>query len=186
MPTARPEEPTRAGPGALPARADRGPCPPGRRGRDTVGVTGPASPRWTHVALPCADLDATLDWYGRYTPLALLDRRHDDDGSAAAWLGHPDADPPFILVLIQPAGGSAPGATLAPFAHLGIELSSRDGVDAVAARAEADGCLHWRPMDLPAPIGYLCAVRDPDGNVIEFSHGQGVYDKAREVWGPAR
>ena len=52
-----------------------------------------------------------------------------------------------------------------------------------AARAEADGCLHWAPVDHGPPIGYLCAVRDPDGNVVEFSHGQGVYDKAAEVWG---
>ena len=26
-------------------------------------------------------------------------------------------------------------------------------------------------------------VTDPDGNVIEISHNQGVYDKVRELWG---
>ena len=34
-----------------------------------------------------------------------------------------------------------------------------------------------------APIGYICALTDPDGNVIEFSYDQGVYAKAQEVWG---
>ena len=37
--------------------------------------------------------------------------------------------------------------------------------------------------DMPAPIGYVCALTDPDGNVIEISHNQGVYDKVDEVWG---
>ena len=36
---------------------------------------------------------------------------------------------------------------------------------------------------MPAPIGYICALKDPDGNMIEFSHNQGVYAKAQEVWG---
>jgi hypothetical protein len=36
---------------------------------------------------------------------------------------------------------------------------------------------------MPDPIGYICALTDPDGNVIEISHGQGVYAKAKEVWG---
>lgn len=138
------------------------------------------------MALPCADLDATLAWYARYTPLALLDRRVDADGAAAAWLGHPDnADHPFLLVLIQSATPTA-GATLAPFAHLGIEVPDRAAVDEIAARARAEGCLHWAPMACEPPIGYLCAVRDPDGNVVEFSHDQGVYDKAHEIWGSGR
>ena len=36
---------------------------------------------------------------------------------------------------------------------------------------------------MPAPIGYICALTDPDGNVIEFSFDQGVYAKAQDVWG---
>lgn len=86
-------------------------------------------------------------------------------------------------MLIQSATPTA-GATLAPFARLGIEVPDRATVDEVAARASAEGCLHWAPVACRPPIGYISAVRDPDGNVIEFSHGQGVYDKAHECWGP--
>lgn len=146
---------------------------------------GPRGPRWTHVALPVADLDRSLAWYESYTPLELLDRRRDPSGSSA-WLGHPDQpDDPFILVLVceDAARGTGPRTTLAPFAHLGIEVPTRAEVDAIAARADADGCLHWPTSDLGPPIGYLCAIRDPDGNVVEFSHDQGVYDKAQQVWG---
>ena len=41
----------------------------------------------------------------------------------------------------------------------------------------------WEPQQLPPPIGYVCALNDPDGNVVEFSFDQGVYEKVREVWG---
>jgi lactoylglutathione lyase len=148
----------------------------------------PQQPRWTHVALRVADIDASIRWYTEFTPLELLDRRSDELGHGA-WLGQPDsADRPFILVLAEffPATdpyADAPKEVLAPFAHLGIELPSRADVDAAAARGEAAGCLAMPPRDMPPPIGYLCMLRDPDGNLIEFSFDQGVYAKAREVWG---
>lgn len=144
--------------------------------------------RWTHIALPCRDIDATIDWYLRFTPLELLDRRVDADGQGA-WLGHSDqGDKPFILVLVSfdAQTDQASTATLAPFAHLGFEVASRAEIDEIAARGDALGCLAWPPEDLPPPVGYVCALTDPDGNVVEFSHDQGVYAKAREVWGDGR
>ena len=148
-----------------------------------MGDVHPTSARWTHVALPCHDLDATLDWYARFTPLSVLDRRADDHG-AAAWLGHADQpDHPFILVLVCPKGATGPHTTLAPFAHLGIEVPSRADVDRIAAEAQAAGCLRWPPIDHDPPVGYVCALADPDGNLVEISHDQGVYARAREVWG---
>ena len=83
-----------------------------------MGDVHPSSARWTHVALPCHDLGATLDWYARFTPLSVLDRRSDDHGEAA-WLGHADQpDHPFILVLVCPKGArraaAHPGAVRPP------------------------------------------------------------------------
>jgi len=72
---------------------------------------------------------------------------------------------------------------MAPFAHIGIEVETRAEVERIAEMGRAEGCLMWPPTDMPDPIGYICAVTDPDGNVIEISHNQGVYDKAMEVWG---
>ena len=45
------------------------------------------------------------------------------------------------------------------------------------------GCLHWEPQQLAEHIGYVCAVTDPDGNVVEFSHGQQVFATIRALWG---
>jgi len=94
----------------------------------------PPSMRWTHIALPVVDIDKTIAWYERFTPLELLDRREDADGYGA-WLGRPDqADRPFILVLVsffrdQEKG---PQPIMAPFAHIGIELPNKEDVDAMA------------------------------------------------------
>jgi len=38
-------------------------------------TTGPTQMRWTHIALPCHDIDKTIDWYTRFTSLQLLDKR---------------------------------------------------------------------------------------------------------------
>lgn len=145
----------------------------------------PPTVRWTHIALPATDLDASIAWYESYTPLRLLDRRSDADGESA-WLGQPDmVDTPFVLVLVSFTKDRHLGRqpVMGPFAHIGIEVTSRADVDAIAARAEADGFLAMAPQQLPAPVGYICGVTDPDGNVIEFSYDQGVYATVQDVWG---
>ena len=78
----------------------------------------------------------------------------------------------------------APARTpLGPFAHIGIELPTKAAVDEMAANGKAAGCLALGPMQMPKQIGYICFLKDPDGNTIEFSYDQGVYEKAAEVWG---
>lgn len=145
----------------------------------------PTTARFTHVALPCCNLDAAIAWYEQFTPLRLLQRREDADG-VSAWIGQPDmVEKPFIIVLVSffrdQANGPQP--MLAPFAHLGIELPTKADVDAVAELGRAAGCLAWEPQQLPQPIGYVCALTDPDGNMVEFSYDQGVFAKVHEVWG---
>ena len=147
---------------------------------------GPATPRWTHIALPASDLDASITWYERFTPLRLLARREDLDGQSA-WLAHEgQVDNPFVLVLVMFFRNQGhPQPIMAPFAHIGIEMPERADVEATAAVAREAGCLTCEPTDMPDPVGYICAITDPDGNVIEISHNQGVYDTVQQVWGGA-
>jgi lactoylglutathione lyase len=145
----------------------------------------PSVARLTHVALPCHDLDVSLAWYQQFTPLRLV-RRMSDDAGESAWIGQPDmGDSPFVVVLVcfDRDRANGPLTQLAPFAHLGVELPTRDDVDAVAAAGREAGCLVWEPQQLPAPVGYVCALADPDGNVVEFSFDQGVYAAVRGPWG---
>jgi hypothetical protein len=39
------------------------------------------------------------------------------------------------------------------------------------------------PTMMPPPIGYICMLRDPAGNMVEFSWDQGVFATAVERWG---
>lgn len=142
-------------------------------------------PRWTHLALSVNDIDAMIEWYTKHTPLELLTRREDAHGYGA-WMGHSDSpDSPFILVFAQFFAGHEPQpdakpTPIGPFAHLGFELAARSDIDDIAATAEAGGWLATAPIELPPPIGYVCMVNDPDGNTVEFSHDQGVYEFAQE------
>lgn len=157
---------------------------------DSTYDVHPSEPRWTHIALRVADIDETIRWYEAHTPLTLIDRREDEMGYGA-WLGMAgETNNPFILVLAQFFEGkdpfaSAPLATLAPFAHLGMELPSREAVDAAAAQGDEAGCLAMPPTMMPAPIGYITMLRDPDGNMVEFSWDQGVFSTLQTQWAEA-
>ncbi len=129
-----------------------------------------APPHLTHVARPCADLDRTIDFYRRYCDLQVVHQRA-DDGVRVAWIAE-RAHPEFVLVFIEMSFDDPPPTTAAR--HLGYDLPSREDVDAVAARAAADGVLAEPPVDAGGVVGYYCMLRDPDGNFVEFSHGQPV------------
>lgn len=149
-------------------------------------------PRLTHVALPCRDLDATIAFYTELCNLVVVAQNEDANGRGA-WLSNDkQAKDPFVLVfaefLPEVAGrfGQEPGEQvpiLTPFAHVGIELPTREDVDRMAEKAREMGCLHWEPVQMAAHIGYICAAKDPDGNVIEFSHDQKVFSTVRDLWG---
>jgi lactoylglutathione lyase len=149
-------------------------------------------PRWTHVAIPVTTLEKSIEFYTNLTPLVIVARNEDENGHGV-WLSNDkQVETPFVLVLAEfipeMAGrfGIEPGKphpTLAPFAHIGIELPNKEDVDAVAERAREMGVLEWEPKMMAAHIGYICSARDPDGNVVEFSWNQKVFTKVQELWG---
>ncbi|WP_326552292.1 VOC family protein [Micromonospora sp. NBC_01813] len=147
-------------------------------------ATGLTHARWTHVALPTGDLDKAISFYTSLTPLVVVERFADADGESV-WLSNDkQVETPFVLVLVsfnKDKGGQL--GLLHPFAHIGIEVPNRADVDEIAARARELGCLHWEPRQMPPPVGYICALKDPDGNVIEISHDQQVFDTVRRLWG---
>ncbi|MDT3440089.1 MULTISPECIES: VOC family protein [unclassified Pseudofrankia] len=150
-----------------------------------TGGSGISQPRWTHIALPSGDLDKSIEFYTTMTPLVVVATREDADGRNA-WLSNPGQwETPFVLVLsaFNSAAGTQQGI-MKPFAHIGIEVPNREDIDAIAERARENGSLWWEPRDMPDPIGYICAVHDPDGNVVEFSHNQRVFSTVRKLWGP--
>ena len=145
-------------------------------------TTAPPTSVLTHVALPVRDLDATLAFYAKYTTLELIHERTDaETGLRSVWLANKgdrtEAAARFVIVLIQ---GKLPRnvvgdaieekyGLLTSISLLGISMNSRADVDRIAEMAARDGCLVLGPMYRNPVVGYICLVRDPDGNNLEFS-----------------
>lgn len=128
---------------------------------------------FTHVALHVRDLAACIAFYRDFCGLTVVHERGGDDdraGTHVVWLAQPGRDREVIFVLLP--GGPGRQQEERDYSHLGFALESREEVDAIAERARSAGCLVWEPRDEPYPVGYYCGVRDPDGNVVEFSYGQ--------------
>jgi catechol 2,3-dioxygenase-like lactoylglutathione lyase family enzyme len=124
----------------------------------------------THVALPVADVEASVRFYERYAGLRPVHRRRDPTvGNTVVWLS--DGTRPFVIVLI---GVSEVRHPLLPIAHLGVGCASREEVDRRVAQAEAEGLTVYGPIDAPAPVGYYALISDPDQHTLELSHGQEV------------
>ena len=144
----------------------------------------PATPNslLTHIALPVRDLAATLAFYEKYTTLAVVHERFDDETQMrTAWLANErdrttDEAARFVIVLIE---GKLPTnitgeieesyGFLTSISHLGLSLETREEVDAIAEMAREEGCLLLGPMYRNEVVGYICIVTDPDGNNLEFS-----------------
>jgi catechol 2,3-dioxygenase-like lactoylglutathione lyase family enzyme len=135
----------------------------------------------THIAFPVRSLDDHLAFYAKYTTMEVIHQRVDDEtGLRTVWIANSedktDAAARFVIVLIE---GKLPTQItgeikeeygfLRSISHLGISLDSRDDVDRVAEMAREDGILVLGPMYRNPVVGYICLVRDPDGNNIEFS-----------------
>jgi catechol 2,3-dioxygenase-like lactoylglutathione lyase family enzyme len=124
--------------------------------------------RWTHVTIPVADLDRSIAWYAKRCGLVVVrDRR--PTGGGTVWLAtKPVAEgehPAFVLVLAREP-------MTAPFDHMGFQCDTREEVDAIADEARREGTLVHPPKDSGGVIGYWTQIRDPDGHLVEFTHGQ--------------
>ena len=123
----------------------------------------------THIALPVADAEASIEFYRRYAELQVVhDRIDPDSGDRVVWLG--DLTRPFVVVLIQMPVSHQLGG----LAHLGVGCESRAVVDERSRDAKGEGREVFGPTDSGPPVGYWAIIADPDGHNLELSHGQEV------------
>jgi lactoylglutathione lyase len=127
------------------------------------------TPVFTHCALHVRDLDQSIAFYRSYCGLDVV-REHGKGGERTVWMAGPGEEQSFVLVLL--GGGAEHAQAEADMTHYGFGVSTRAEVDAIAERGRREGRLHWEPQQFPPPTGYLCAVRDPTGYIVEFSCGQ--------------
>lgn len=127
-------------------------------------------PVFTHCALHVQDIQVSIDFYRRYCGLKEVHSHGASPEDRTVWIAEEGRESEFVLVLVS--GGRKQERNEGDMTHYGFAVTSRQDIDDIAARARSEGCLFWEPLDLPPPVGYLCAVEDPDGYVIEFSYGQ--------------
>ena len=136
----------------------------------------------THVALPVRNLAAQLSFYEKYTNMKVIHERVDPQTKLrTAWIANArdvtEAAARFVIVLIE---GSIPRDVvgdemkeeytfLTSFSHFGISVDTREDVDRIAAMAKEDDILVLGPMYRNEVVGYICLIKDPDGNNVEFS-----------------
>jgi len=124
----------------------------------------------THVAVQVRDLTATIAFYEEYCGLRCIHRRHNSEGGGVVWMAEPGREHAFIFVFMS--GGQGAAQDEQDYGHLGFAVESRESVDRIAEKARGEELLVWPPREEPYPVGYYCAVRDPDGIFVEFSYGQ--------------
>ena len=133
----------------------------------------------THLALHVRDIDACVAFYRSFCAMEIVhERTGQEPGERVVWLAEPGRNEEFIFVLIT--GGPGRNADAGDFSHFGFAVESRQAVDEIAERARSADCLVWPARQEPYPVGYYCGVRDPDGNHVEFSHGQPLGPGAEE------
>jgi catechol 2,3-dioxygenase-like lactoylglutathione lyase family enzyme len=124
----------------------------------------------THIALPVADVDQSIEFYATYAKMQVIHRRVDAAmGVTVVWLS--DFTRPFAIVLIQTGSVQT---ILSPIAHLGVGCKSREDVDVLCEKAKQEDVLIQPQQDSGYPIGYWAFLRDPDGHTLELSYGQEI------------
>lgn len=104
----------------------------------------------THIALPVADIERSINFYSTYAAMHVIHRRVDaETGVDVVWLS--DRTRPFVIVLIQT---SSVHPVLSPLAHLGVGCKSREHLDTLCDRARQEGLLLHSQKDSGYPIGY--------------------------------
>ena len=125
--------------------------------------------RWTHITITVSDIDRSIDFYTTFCGLTVVrDRRL--EGGGTVWLGPetaPEKKPLFLLVLGQ-------GEVTSRMDHLGFQCELREEVDEMAERGRQLGILVEPPTYLGGAVGYFTMLSDPDGHLVEFTHGQPI------------
>lgn len=144
--------------------------------------------KFTHIGLPVHDLEKTINFYTKYTPLRVIKKTKDTVG-VGAWLSDPTTiHDPFMLA---PSQFNDPGLCkrfnltrgkcqeiLKGFAHLGFTLADRNEIDNIVKEARKDGIkIEWEPFSFNGL--YTCAILDPDNNIVEFMANDEGYREIR-------
>jgi catechol 2,3-dioxygenase-like lactoylglutathione lyase family enzyme len=132
--------------------------------------------RLTHIAFHVGAMDACIEFYQRYCNLEITNDQV-RGGRRVVLMAEPGRGASFVLQLL--AGGTDKDSTPEEDQHLGFAVDSREKVDRLAAMAADEGILLFETFEAPFPVGYICGVKDPNGNTVEISYGHLLESEVR-------
>ena len=125
--------------------------------------------RWTHVTVTVSNLERSIDFYSSFCELSVLrDRRL--EGGGTVWLGPktlPGKNPTFLLVIGE-------GDVTSRIDHFGFQCDTKEDIDRIAEQGRHLGILVEAPTNAGGVVGYITMLHDPDGHLVEFTHGQPI------------
>ncbi|MGE0101868.1 MAG: VOC family protein [Blastocatellales bacterium] len=122
--------------------------------------------RLDHVALLTRDVERTSKFYCDWAGMKVIHRRQDPGSThRVSWVRLEGDGNGLIIVLVEVDEERAGGR----MDHFGFHVTDRAEVDSIAERARAAGILVDEPTYAGPVVGYFCTIRDPDGNILEFS-----------------
>lgn len=122
--------------------------------------------RLDHIALLTKDVERSTRFYSEWAAMSVIHQRQDSGSShRVSWVRLAHDRSGLIIVLIESDQVGAEGRV----DHFGFHVSSRADVDEIAGRARSAGILHDEPQYAGPIVGYFCTIKDPDGNLLEFS-----------------
>ncbi len=122
--------------------------------------------RLDHVAMLTSNVERSARFYCDWAGMEIIhDRRDPGHTHRVVWVRLADQADSLIIVIIESEERRPTGW----MDHFGFHVTSRADVDLIAERARAIEILVDEPQYAGPVVGYFCTIKDPDGNLLEFS-----------------
>ena len=122
--------------------------------------------RLDHIAMFTLNIERAVQFYIEWAGMQAVHQRRDPGSThQVSWVRLAHDQSSLIIVLIESEEQRPPGR----MDHFGFHVDSRATVDEIAARAAEAGILVDQPQYAGPVVGYFCTIKDPDGNLLEFS-----------------
>lgn len=124
----------------------------------------------THIALHVKDTKKSESFYKTWCGMKKVHSHPSQgDDQDVIWMASPGQGDDFVIVLVPGVNDNRQSEGMR---HIGFAMESKKDVKSLARKAEKAGLLHWGYARYNWPVGTLCALKDPDGHIVEFSYGQ--------------
>jgi lactoylglutathione lyase len=122
--------------------------------------------RLTHVTFQVKDFDESINFCKDWFQLEI----HKDRRPYTVWMTTKEQNkketPDFIFVLEKV------DSAISAVNHFGFQINDRAQLDTLAEKARARNILLEGPTDIGGVVGSFIMIKDPNGHMWEFTHGQ--------------